>query len=269
MLHHHVKTIRAGIRSRDKLRILVSLLLSRTRSEVALRAVLPKLVNSISEVMDAVIKGVHVNVDGVKYVLVDEESPGIVSNEYEDWIWRRLNVKDEEVFLDVGAHIGKYALRIAKTVKTSKVVAVEANPENFNALRTGVKLNGLDNVIALNLAAWNTSQAMKLYLSSYGGRHSLKANHRMGYVVVKAEPLDQTLRRVGLDKVDWIKIDVEGAEGEVFRGLRQTIERCRPHIIFESRSNLNLPELRYLRRLGYKFEIIAAHPDFSDCIAVP
>jgi hypothetical protein len=32
---------------------------------------------------------------------------------------------------------------------------------------------------------------------------------------------------------------------------------------------LNLPELRYLRRLGYKFEIIAAHPDFSDCIAVP
>jgi len=256
-----------GLSLDDKFRFLLHSLFVRVRSELVARNMMPtELAHSLDRIMNGLIRGVRIRIDGVKYVLVDSESFSLVSPEHESWLWKHLDVKENEVFLDVGAHIGKYALRIAKTVKNSKVVAVEAHPQKFGALRTGVKLNGLDNVIALNLAAWNAKERQKLYLAAFAGRHSMKANMCLGYVLVEAEPLDQTLKRIGIDAVDWIKIDVEDAENEVLRGLADTIKHCKPHIIFESR-NIELYERsrEYLEQYEYVCEKIA----FDNYIAIP
>ncbi|MGA2785287.1 MAG: FkbM family methyltransferase [Candidatus Bathyarchaeia archaeon] len=216
--------------------------------------------------MNELIRNVRVKIDGVTYVLVDSESFGIVLPEHEGWMPNYLDVHENEVFLDIGAHVGKYALRIAKRVNNSKVVAVEANPLNFRALQAGVELNGLKNVAAMNLAAWSSKERRKLYLATVGGQHSLKENVNLGYIIVEAEPLDQTLKRIGTDTVDWIKIDVEDAENEVLCGLRETIRRCKPHIVFESKTDELLKQSQtFLECYGYRVETIA----FDNYIAIP
>ena len=85
-----------------------------------------------------------VTLDRVVYCLVDLESLLIISPRYEDWIWEYLTPKNGDVFVDVGAHIGKYSLGIAKKVgPDGHVFSVEVDPENYAALSAGVRAQPL------------------------------------------------------------------------------------------------------------------------------
>jgi FkbM family methyltransferase len=172
--------------------------------------------------------GMLVEKEGVLYVLVDQHSLELLSRYFEEWMPEYLKLRSDDVFVDVGAHVGKYALGLARHVKL--VVAVEPWPKNFNALKRGVELNGLKNVILINKAAWNKKCRMKLFKGTASGQHSVK-NVCGKYVEVEALPLDSILRN--LNRIDWIKIDVEGAEYEVLQGLQETIKAHRPKIIVE------------------------------------
>lgn len=73
-----------------------------------------------------------VNCDSIKYRLVDLESLFIISPRYEEWMGQYLTPMKGDCFVDIGAHIGKYALQVAKTVgNTGKVIAVEPTPDVF------------------------------------------------------------------------------------------------------------------------------------------
>ena len=73
--------------------------------------------------------------------------------------------KEGDIVVDVGAHIGRYTLIAANRVgRNGKVVAVEANPDNFEMLNNNVKLNRLTNVTSLNYAAYSHETKIKLYL---------------------------------------------------------------------------------------------------------
>ena len=250
-----------GCSLRDKLRVFCSISLDLIPRRLKSHALYPRLRGLVEGLL---IKGARVSRDGVRYVLVDYESLYIISSlKFESEVIRHLRVGEGEVFVDVGAHIGKYALKIAKTVRNSLVVAVEPNPKNFEALRRGIELNGLGNVIALNVAAWHRKEKMKLFLWDSGGGSSLKKDVGLGYVIVQAEPLDDVLERIGVRHVDWMKIDVEWAENEVLQGLRRTIERCRPKIIFES-WDAEQP-IKYLERYGYRCKYLGE----GNHIAIP
>ncbi len=62
------------------------------------------------------------------FKLIDTESLHIASPDWEPWIWRYLQLPSEAVFMDVGAHIGYYTVRMAKRLKHGLVVALEPNP---------------------------------------------------------------------------------------------------------------------------------------------
>lgn len=249
-----------GCSLRDKPRVFCSISLDLIPRRLKSHALYPRLRELVEGLL---IKGARVSRDGVRYVLVDYWSLYVISStKFEPEVIRHLRVGEGEVFVDVGAHIGEYALKIAKTVRNSLVVAVEPNPKNFEALRRGVELNGLGNVIALNVAAWHRKEKMKLFLWD-SGRSGLKKDAGLGYVIVQAEPLDDVLERIGVRHVDWMKIDVEGAENEVLQGLRRTIERCRPKIIFES-WDAEQP-IKYLERYGYRCKYLGE----DNYIAIP
>jgi hypothetical protein len=92
-----------------------------------------------------------INVDGVEYRLISYDTLGILAY-FEPWMDRYLDVRDDQVFIDVGAHVGKYALRIAKRNPRSMVIAIEPGHMQFSALIEGIKKNKLNNVIPLNIA---------------------------------------------------------------------------------------------------------------------
>jgi hypothetical protein len=86
-------------------------------------------------------------INGIKMIAKEFYDIVILSNETEKEVWKYLVLKPGDVFVDIGAHKGKYTLPAAKIVKNGKVVAVEPSPENYSLLLTSVKLNNFKNVI--------------------------------------------------------------------------------------------------------------------------
>jgi FkbM family methyltransferase len=184
---------------------------------------------------DRLMSKVMISVNGCVFRCLDTESVSILSPYSEDWMWDYLNLNPGDVFVDVGAHIGKYTIPAARMVGMGGlVIAVEPHPENYRVLLDNIKLNALRNVIALNLAAWSTSGEVKLYIGDRSGWHSTKRNYGKGFITVQGRALDDLFDELKVKRIDFIKIDVEYAESEVLRGLESTISKYGPDMIVES-----------------------------------
>jgi FkbM family methyltransferase len=146
---------------------------------------------------------------------------------------------EDGTFLDVGAHVGHYALRAAK--RCARVLAVEANPRTYDRLEQNIELNHLHNVHHYNFAAWDKHE--KLTLTSkhghdYDGTDSLVPHledaTEVKEIPVQAFRIDEVL--AGEDRVDVVKIDVEGADLHVIRGMSGLLEKHRPRLFIEDHS---------------------------------
>ena len=152
----------------------------------------------------------------------------------EDEIIHHFNTKQGDIVVDVGAHIGKYTLIASKRVGANgKVIAIEAHPGNYEMLNRNIKLNGLTNVTTLNYAVYSKESKVKLFLPDedlgYTMHHSVMFNYLSSkyllqgkdnekFIEVNADTLDSILQKNGISQVNWLKIDVEGAEFEVLKG---------------------------------------------------
>ena len=244
-----------GYRWIDKVRLFGwSILDSVPRS---LLQTLPTLKEYIERAKNLLLHEVIIKVNESKFTVLDSESVLIISPEFESWIWNHLKVAKGDVFLDVGAHIGKYAVPIAKIVgENGLVIAVEPHPTNYKTLLENIRLNGLKNVIALNIAAWSENRKMTLFIGDKPGHHSAKKDFGRGSIIVKAKALDNVLNELKVERVNWIKIDVEGAEFEVLNGLQNTLRKHRPTLIVEISKEQNKIE-DFISKLGYTLEKIA------------
>ncbi len=198
---------------------------------------------------------------------------------YEAQLWQYLLPRPGDVFLDVGANIGWYTLRVAQMVgPEGLVLAVEPSPDNFAVLKENIKLNHLSNVTALNLAAWDRDADLDLILAKTCTGHTFKRawansgkpwscfSERPVTVRVPARRLDDVLQEQNVTRVDWVKIDVEGAEAEVLRGLRKTLTRFHPRILVESERLENLTGI--LQPMGYQ-TLLTPKPDSEPGLYVP
>jgi FkbM family methyltransferase len=126
-----------------------------------------------------------------------------------------------DVALDIGAHIGYYTLIFAKLVgDEGKVFAFEPDPDNFALLERNIRANGYRNVILERKAVSNLTGRVRLYLSEESsGGHTLFAYHdRRQQLEVDAVRLDDYFKHY-TGRIDYIKMDIEGAEAEAIRGM--------------------------------------------------
>jgi FkbM family methyltransferase len=167
------------------------------------------------------------------YCPINKEDFAIMSR-HEDEIIDHFNTKQGDIVVDVGAHMGKYTIIASKRVGANgKVIAIEAHPGNYEMLNRNIKLNGLTNVTTLNYAVYSKESKIKLFLpdeeSGYTMHHSVMFNYLSSkyplqgkdnekFIEVNANTLDNLLQKNGIPQVNWIKIDVEGAEFEVLKG---------------------------------------------------
>ena len=157
------------------------------------------------------------------------------------------------LFIDVGAHIGRYSFPVARFIgEDGIVVAIEPNPVSFRALLMGVKLNGLRNVLTLNVALGDREGKATLCQKLITATSSIiEFNGCRRFVEVPLRRLDSIVEGLGLKRVDVIKIDAEGAEVQVLRGGVKTIMRFRPFIVVEVR-NHNIDKFeQIMKNLGY------------------
>jgi FkbM family methyltransferase len=141
-------------------------------------------------------------------------------------------IRRGSVVWDVGAHVGFFALALARVVgPDGHVVAFEADGVNVEALRAAAGRNGLDNVDVRPVAVWSAPGTVEFQArSDSDGGHGAVVEAGRG-AKVPATSLDAEAR--AHRKPDLVKIDVEGAEEQVLIGARQLLADHRPVVICE------------------------------------
>jgi FkbM family methyltransferase len=150
---------------------------------------------------------------------------------HENEIMEHFKPNSGEIVVDVGAHIGLYSLIAAKKVGPSgKVIAIEPDPENFRILRKNIVLNQSMNIDALECAAYSAKERLKLFLPELEQGRTIfntvmqdRGKTSVSFLEVEANTLDNILESKNIKEVNWIKIDVEGAELEVLKGASKTL----------------------------------------------
>lgn len=144
-------------------------------------------------------------------------------------------VKHGGSVLEVGANIGFFTIYFSKHVgSTGKVYAFEPIPSTYDVLKNNILLNSLINIETYNLAA--SSAPGEIVFRMPNGDHSTASMHwhksceDAEEYIVNAVDLDSMFHD---KKIDFVKIDVEGAEGDVIAGMEKIISASKPIVFVE------------------------------------
>jgi FkbM family methyltransferase len=174
-------------------------------------------------------------------------------------------LRDGGTLVDIGAHLGSFTLSAA--AQGCRVLAIEASSSNVRLLRTAVAYSGFAHVHVLHAAAAARAGAVEFIEEGPFGAvadRSPRADEPARAVQVPAVRVDEQLAAHGLERVDLVKIDVEGYEIEVLEGLGELLDAPQaPTVLFESnayalgRARRTVSELRsYLAERGYRLYLV-------------
>lgn len=133
--------------------------------------------------------------------------------------------KPDHVIVDIGAHIGTFAVRAASLLKNGKVYAVEASRENCAYLRANVKLNNLGNVSVHHLALTDFKGETKLYHKGHKGHlgSSIVKDFLGEAENVPTDTLANFMQDNDISHCDYMKLNCEGAEFKIILSTHKNI----------------------------------------------
>ncbi|KKU15036.1 hypothetical protein A3A20_02415 [Candidatus Wolfebacteria bacterium RIFCSPLOWO2_01_FULL_45_19] len=149
----------------------------------------------------------------------------------------RQIIKPGMTVIDAGAHIGYYTRIFSELVgKTGKVFAFEPHPATFKLLAHNIPAEKYPNVKLFPLALSDRQEELEFFEVKGSGKHSIYDVSSLSYIdpdgytpknklLVRAQDLDKILENLGSPVVDFMKIDVEGAEPKLLKGSEKTIKR--------------------------------------------
>jgi len=144
------------------------------------------------------------------------------------------------VAIDVGANFGEWAMPMATAVgPKGRVFAFEPVPHLAEGLEKSFRINGLWQAQVVKKALCNSNGETKMnYDEGHSGKSSLIGSHdpdnRTRKLTVQTVTLDNFVDAEGLDRLDFVKIDVEGCEAMVLEGATDTLGRLCPALILEA-----------------------------------
>ena len=156
---------------------------------------------------------VRPNTDDLKIV----KSNFVTKHYFKDY----LPIPNNSIVVDVGAHIGAFSVMVAR--KAHKVLSFEPEPGNFQMLKKNRDLNQLENVSIFEMAVSGSCgyQDITVYSEGSTGTHSLYQGSATdaGKKRVQTISLEEIIRREGLARIDFLKLDCEGAEHDILRHM--------------------------------------------------
>ena len=145
----------------------------------------------------------------------------------------KKEIKKNDIILDIGANIGYYSLIFAQlTGKSGKVYSFEPDPTNFEILKKNILINNHENVILENKAVSNKEGNLKLYLSTENnGMHRIyPSKWCKDSIDINSIKIDNYFKNK--QKIDFIKLDIEGAEYDALLGMESIIQDNENIVIF-------------------------------------
>ncbi|GGT05765.1 FkbM family methyltransferase [Nonomuraea spiralis] len=199
--------------------------------------------------------------DGFTWALRPSSGDRAGPGPHEQDIWRLMRsfAAPGSAFLDVGAHVGHYALRMARDF--TKVIAIEPNPVALHGLSLNLRLNDVGNVDVHPVAAHASRARLRLwdpYDVTAGPctrtlapgepatvpadcdtsmLHSGQDGYGAFLGEVAALPIDDVAAR-SPERIGLVKMDVEGHEGKALAGAYETIARHRPALLIEMHDSM-------------------------------
>jgi FkbM family methyltransferase len=144
-------------------------------------------------------------------------------------------VKENFVCFDIGASVGHLSISMAKKAKNGLVISIEPSPKIFSYLLENIQINKVKNIIPLNVAISEENGIKEFFAFAYADDQSalvIDKDWRLEKYKVLTLRLDELLKILGINKIDFLKIDVEGAELLVLKSLGENI-KCVKYIWFE------------------------------------
>lgn len=146
-------------------------------------------------------------------------------------------INDGDIIFDIGANIGWYSCHFARKLPKSVIYSFEPIPETFRKLQMNVELNNFSNLVLNNLALSSKIEKTTFFYSpTVTGASSAKnitENEDMQRIECITDTVDNFSETFKIDRLDFIKCDVEGAEIHVFQGGLETLNKCKPIIFTE------------------------------------
>ena len=152
-------------------------------------------------------------------------------------------LKAGRTFIDCGANVGYFSVQASGLVgRDGKVIAIEANPVTYELLVRNLEQNQFG--IPVHCALGSHSGEVELFVPSDGDVYSslradglVKVSESFESVKVQSRTLDDVVESLGLERVDVVKIDVEGAELDVLLSATTLLDKFRPVVIVEYSTN--------------------------------
>jgi len=168
----------------------------------------------------------------------------------------RQYVSAGDTAYDIGANVGYVSLSLAKRVgPQGQVFAFEPIPQTFDWLEKNVKLNQLDNITTLMVAASDRPGETTIRIPESLSMSSLVWHRNDPSAIelpIKTVVIDELVKTGSVPPPQFVKIDVEGAEGLVVEGMRGTIADCKPILFLECSEIGRATTWPLLSELGYR-----------------
>lgn len=173
-----------------------------------------------------------------------------------------INNSSNKVILDIGSHIGTHSIVYSKLISNAKIYVFEPQTEIFKLLKKNMEDNHFKNVEIFNNAVGHkivdTTMSNMLY-DGYNCNIEYNTNKILNYGGIglgeNGESCSMiTIDSLDLERCDYIKIDVEGAEILVLMGGINTIQKYKPYIFFEKTDKCVSEEMK--KSLNIDFEVM-------------
>ena len=204
----------------------------------------------------------HLSIISRLYVLMTKR--GFFKQKYPELFFLHSIVKHGNVCIDIGANLGYYSTKMSVLVgEQGKVYAVEPVPMFYNIWKKNVKVSGESNLVLLPFALGAEECKIKMGMPEINGlaHHGMtkianSANeHYVSYFDVEMKIPDELFK--DLDRVDFIKCDIEGYENIAFSNMKNTLTKFTPIIQSELGGNENRKKvIDLMESLGYKTYVL-------------
>ncbi len=181
-----------------------------------------------------------------------------LSQEYD---LKKFNLKKDCIIIDIGAHIGLFALFSCKLCPNGKIFCYEPVKENFELLEQNIQLNNISNIIIQNTAVSKDSSFVKIFLDDDFSAHSMYQENKNS-INVKSYSFSDIIKNNNISKCNLLKLDCEGAEYEIIDSLSDELFMKIDNIVMEYHFADSKPQLvnELLGKIENKKFIISKNP---------
>ena len=136
-----------------------------------------------------------------------------------------FSIKENDIVIDIGAHVGYFTIYAAKKAKNGKILSFEPSKESFNVLKNNLKINNIQNVDVENIGVRSKSGASILYVDKNNeiGNSMFSNDENLIKENVQVTSVPEIIKKYKIESIDLLKLDCEGAEYEIILELPITI----------------------------------------------